>query len=46
MRTFIYNDVYLDWLGFMAHQPFIGYLIPNLVYRYIKYMICKCMFCR
>ena len=23
------------WLGFMAYQPFIGYLMPNPVFTYI-----------
>ena len=29
------------WFGFMAHQPFAGYLTPNPLYTYIRYMICK-----
>ena len=26
------NQQIVGWLGFMAYQPFMGYLMPNLVY--------------
>ena len=28
----------VGWFGFLAYQHFVFYSMPNLVYRYIKYI--------
>ena len=35
LYTYILNIYDLVWLGFMAYQPFVGYLMPNPLYTYI-----------
>ena len=33
--------IWFGWVGFYGISTIVGYLMPNPLYIYIRYMICK-----